>query len=233
MYQGKPLSFWLDQYYINASIPGARNAKREEASDAIRQIGTNAIPIFLGMLREKDVPFGQKLGGLLHRDHIAGIRLRNALDRNIRGEYGFSVLGGDASNAVPALIDIFEKDISTDSMVHAGFALASLGSAAKPAIPPLLRALTNSNLLVRKAAMTPLARIHDDPEKIVPVLIQCCQDTNRYISSMAIYGLKDYGQLAVPTLVKLLSDPNQKTREAAAAALKQIDPETAAKAGVK
>ncbi|HXJ61331.1 MAG TPA: hypothetical protein VNU68_32205, partial [Verrucomicrobiae bacterium] len=54
-FQGKSLSFWLDQYLFNrgAGNDPEKLALREDARRAIRQIGSNGIPYLLKMLCER------------------------------------------------------------------------------------------------------------------------------------------------------------------------------------
>ena len=58
VYQGKPLSFWLEQYYqkINAgaSLPSQDEIVWDETAVAIRGIGTNAIPYLLRLAAADD-----------------------------------------------------------------------------------------------------------------------------------------------------------------------------------
>jgi HEAT repeat protein len=61
-------------------------------------------------------------------------------------------------------------------------------------------------------------------------------DPDRNIRALAARSLAGFGtnaQQASLTLVRLLSDPSQPVRAAASNALKAIDPEAAAKAGVE
>ena len=52
MYQGKPLSRWLN--YRTALKPMPRKIQEQEADDAVRQVGTNALSTLLRMLRAKE-----------------------------------------------------------------------------------------------------------------------------------------------------------------------------------
>src|ERR1035441_2154889 len=52
VYQGKPLSSWLN--YRTALKPMPRKIQEQEADDAVRQAGTNALSTLLRMLRAKD-----------------------------------------------------------------------------------------------------------------------------------------------------------------------------------
>src|ERR1035437_715646 len=53
VYQGKPLSVWLRQYRVtHTDGDGGELGKQTET--AIRQIGTNAIPIYMGIITTKE-----------------------------------------------------------------------------------------------------------------------------------------------------------------------------------
>src|SRR5690348_12848077 len=53
VYQGKPLSVWLQNYGPNQGLATDQTAAKE-SDDAIRHMGTNAIPFLLAMLDETD-----------------------------------------------------------------------------------------------------------------------------------------------------------------------------------
>ena len=81
-----------------------------------------------------------------------------------------------------------------------------------------------------------LAILRHESSLVVPALSKCLSDANNAVRIFAAQGLGWYGaeaRQAVPALVPLLSDPCVLARDTAAYALKQIDPEAAAKAGVK
>lgn len=82
-------------------------------------------------------------------------------------------------------------------------ALGSFGPSAKEAVPSLLQWATNADANVRGSAFAALGEIHAQTDRVVPVLINA------------------------------LHDPDPTVRRYATNALKQIDPEAAAKAGVK
>ncbi|MCX6925106.1 MAG: hypothetical protein NT154_18120, partial [Verrucomicrobia bacterium] len=54
VYQGEPLSFWLEGNELNSMNSGQIDA-------LVREIGTNALPNLLRMLRAKDSPLRLKL----------------------------------------------------------------------------------------------------------------------------------------------------------------------------
>ena len=85
-----------------------------------------------------------------------------------------------------------------------------------------------------------LGQIHQRPDLVIPILVetlakpQSPPNTQR-IRTDAIRALRRLGaeaKPAVPTLAALLSDADAAIRSAATNALKHIDPEAAARAGI-
>jgi HEAT repeat protein len=111
--------------------------------------------------------------------------------------------------------------------------LGQLGPVAKAAVPSLVQVLKGSDRL-HEDAIRALGNIHSDPEVVIPLLIPYL--TNDDFNDKAAIALGNYGSLAkeaVPKIVPLLKARDKDDRYAARVALKQIDPEAAAKAGVK
>src|SRR2546428_3295656 len=118
-YQGKPLSAWLEQYserYVEwppgsgslytlsawqkqhrgsyTTVPDPNSPERLEAATAIRQIGTNGLPLLLRLISTRDSPLTKQL--LAHLPKLWLTRLqpqRRALQDHQRGLTGFSILG--------------------------------------------------------------------------------------------------------------------------------------------
>jgi HEAT repeat protein len=241
VYQGKGLRAWLHEYR-----PG-RAAVALRAEKAIRQIGTNGIPTLLDMLRKKDSPLASKLIRFWHL-HIERVSYlpnwvrgpawsRNSAETvNCEGAYGFAILGADAQQAVPALIDICERSISPCSESAARGALVSIGPAARQAIPLFLPDVVSPNWSLRLCAVSALRTFQVEPSVLMPVFAKSLKDADPFVRRNAAEGLGNLGAEArqtVPALAHLLSDPEGVVRSAATNALKAIDPEAAAKAGVK
>jgi len=195
VYEGKPLSAWLEQYYDALENPegpmtgrttvvgvtadglgGEESAKQAEA--ALRAIGTNALPVLLKMAKAHDSAFKRKLIVLSYRFEQAG-RVR---------ELFFPHFPHDSEDVL-------------HGMAALGF--YTLGNAAKPAQPALTRLLGERHADVRAS-------------------------TARTLGFMG-----DAAQASCPALVKSLRDKDAETRSASAEALKKIDAEAAARAGVK
>ncbi|MDB6109974.1 MAG: repeat protein [Pedosphaera sp.] len=240
IYQGKPLSVWLAEYYesystnsLTLQAPAAVQARTE---NAVRQIGTNGIPTLLQMLRARNSQLtwlGTKLSMQLH---LTTNPPPNAVERNIEAEIGFWLLGEDAKYAVPALVEIYDQNFSKESQGLAALALGRIGPPARMAIPSLLREATNKNEFPRTHSIWALTQIRGAPAVLVPALTQALHDPSLHVRSTAAVGLGGFGEdakSAVPALVQALKDPDYSLRVHVKNALKQIDPEAAAKAGVK
>jgi len=92
--------------------------------------------------------------------------------------------------------------------------------------------------LARDAAIGALNGIDREALKAggIPALINLLRDANSFTRWQGALFLERFGtdsQGAVPTLIPLLSDSHADVRRAVTNALKAIDPEAAAKAGIK
>jgi HEAT repeats/HEAT repeat len=231
VYQGKPLSSWLKAF----ATTGTQQA-RDKADEAVLHVGTNAIPTLLRMLRAKDSALEVKLMDLTKRQHIIKIEHISAGQWNEAGAYGFEALGAEAHGAVPALVEIADQHISRLSQFYTFAALGYIGPPAKEAAPSLLGWATNADARVCVGAMYALARIHEEPNRVVPVLTDALHSTAAVVRMNAVSALQLLGpdaKAAVPALVELFNDSRAEVRENATNALKAIAPEAAAKAGVK
>src|SRR5581483_12103186 len=77
-YQGKPLSWWLSRSLAPGGvIYDLKDPKVIECRDAIRHIGTNAIPNLLRILRAKDSRFKLAVVDLVERQHYIHVPFSN------------------------------------------------------------------------------------------------------------------------------------------------------------
>ncbi|EEF57386.1 HEAT repeat domain-containing protein [Pedosphaera parvula] len=188
VYAGKTLGEWLKE----TNKRGRRGRKidglfTKEAEEAIRQMGTNAIPALLQRLVYVQPPYGLK-----------------APEVNMEAVMAFITLRELARPARPQLMDLMDSK-DEDTALHA--MLASFGMGVD-ALPCAFKGLTNKHMMVRSEAANFLEQGQD-----------------------AEFKLKR--KEAVPVLLSLLNDPDEGVREVAGSTLKVIDPEAAARAGVR
>jgi HEAT repeat protein len=274
IYKGKPLSYWLGGYApytmggTNAPPPGIT---REEACEAVQNLGTNALPLLLQILREPDHPLKERLLSMAAKQHFIKIHLPTpSFIRKHRALQALSNLGTNALPAIPELMEIYERHPSLLSQQIVPGILSGIGPPAEMAIPMLIRGTSHTNAFVRQNAILALGSIHARPELVVPVLIKCLQDPFPDAQVNAAYSLAKFGSVArqaAPDLLQLLLVEQAKTPSATNGpsisrsishstgswtvgegssfpsnadvagavgdALKAIDPEAAAKAGIK
>jgi len=212
VYEGRPLSSWLYHHVpSSAAIPGYNSAGWKKADEAIRHIGTNAIPTLLEMIRAKDRPrFVLKLKETAQRLGLPQKIYVYASWRHEEAEYAFEMLGTNAVSAVPELIRIYERNISASSQACAAQALGHIGRGAQAALPALIRRFTHTNDEVRFRAVSTVMYIGGQPDVVVPALTSALKDPNIYVRWNALVGLNGFGGVArpaVPEILKMLNDP--------------------------
>jgi HEAT repeat protein len=114
--------------------------------------------------------------------------------------------------------------------------LGALGARAELAIPELVQIIRGTDEPVRAAAVSALGHIHCQPEKVIPLLISSIDDPQDGIREAAVEALGDFGSLsrsAWPKLVALRPIRDKDLQHALGIALKRIDPDEAAKLGLK
>jgi hypothetical protein len=223
VYRGKPLSFWLEGYRPS-QLGGP---EQTNADEAILQVGTNAIPTLLRMARAKDSALTLKLVELTQKQRFLRFDYIRASERNIQAVHGFRQLSAAAKDAVSEPFHSLPQETTPA-------ALGYIGPAAEKSIPVLLRCATNANPMVRGNAVYALGQIQREPDLVVPILLKSLNDPDPGVRGDAAFSVGAFGaRQAIPTLLELLDDHLEWTREQAAEALKKIDPVAAAKAGVK
>jgi hypothetical protein len=245
VYEGKSLIVWAEQYGTNhfsysGSHPGGK--LEQEAQTAIRNIGTNAIPFFLEIMHTKPSPLRQRVIGFIPIEWEERFNLPTLIDylnelntRRGWGAAGIMALGSEAKPAIPALLAML-TDSDPMMRVMAVLTFGELGPPAKVVLPDLIKCTNDSFGAVKMRVIISLGKIHEEPEKVVPILIRYLTDKNWNVRVYAVTSLGQFGpegKLAVPQIASLLNDQDFAVRGEATNALKAIDLEAAAKAGVK
>jgi HEAT repeat protein len=255
VYQGKRLSGWLETLYDEKKPIGDRaeqairrqNIRRVE--QAIRQIGTNALPLLIEGLQAQDTKLKQLMMTWVQKQKLVHFNFKSANQRRIEAILGYQALGPLASAQVPSLSGILTNDPSPDVRRAVAQVLASIGPEARLAASALFHAAKDTNDAVRACAFFALGGIRPASQFTIPVLVAGLDDPYPETRWHAAMSLGRYGQeakAAVPALLRTLATNNaagterdaaagalKQIRDAAAWALKQIDPEAAAKAGVE
>jgi HEAT repeats len=233
-YKGRTARSWLIWcYYTHNWEDDTQVYEKTEA--ALRHLGTNAIPPLLQLLRaENNSTFRLRCRALWHKvSFVKGPLL--AEEENDLARNGFLMLGDAATNAVTELIKICRQTNSTRLQYDAYEVLNTITST--PESTALLReALTNSHDTIRVLAYEYFTRTNQ-PERL-QLLIEGLNDPSRRVQRFATFQLqsmKEVAKPAVPFLVPLAGVISNNYRSdaysynPAAAALHDIDPETAAK----
>ncbi|MDB6063830.1 MAG: repeat-containing protein [Pedosphaera sp.] len=236
MYKGKRLSAWLEAYALATTESIQDLPSPREADEAVRHIGTNAIPLLLRRLRANDSRVTLRLVALAGKQHFFKVKFRPAWLIRPEGVRGFQALGADGKDAVPELIRMYEQDRFAESRDQVASILGGIGPAAEQAVPALARSLGDTKLHTRVSTLLALRRIHAQPEIAVPAFVKCLSDQDADVRGAAAYAIATFGsdaRQAVPDLLLLLADSDVSVRTSANFALNIIEPEAAAKAGVK
>jgi HEAT repeat protein len=177
---------------------------------------------------------------LVPKRWLARFHLRSVSNYRHLGAYGLIALGADAKPSIPTLIALL-NDKNPDVRYVAVFALRSLGRVAGDALPSLIKCLKDPDFRVQSDAILGLGEIHQEPERVIPILVKLLDEPQNpqhsvIIRGNAIWSLLHFGaqaKPAVPRLLRLLDDAHEGIRYNATNALKAIDPDATAKAGVK
>ena len=178
VFNGMPLIWWLVSCDEIVGKPdtgqcSAMGKDGQSSIEAITQVGTNAIPSLLRLLRLEDSPF---------MDFIDEGRTIAAPPRvwRRRALTALEVLGTNAATAVPALMEIAREGVSGDSRQCAIEAIGFMGPRAKEAVPALMQWMTNHD----EVAIRALGNIGPAAKPAVPWLLQHVgiTDGSRYVA---------------------------------------------------
>jgi len=227
IYQEKRLTLWLQQYDYPSQDADTLQLDWQKTDEAVRHIGTNAIPMLLYMLRFRDSSLTHNLIQFAQRQQMIKINYVTAERRNFEAAKAFQTLGVTASNAIPQLIRIYTLNNSTESQSAIIASIGEIGPAAKSAIPLLLKAATatNMNPTVWENSLIALGSIHSEPEVVLPALENIIHDPRKLARLLGVLDIGEFGTNALPataSLLELLKDQDIKVRGATLSALGRI-----------
>jgi hypothetical protein len=226
-YQGKKLSEWLKRYRS-----GGR--ERDEAAEAVRQIGSRAVPCLLSWMDNGDLPAWKLRLFRLTAAHpriITSRLFRKVMqlpnsDRNAFAAYqGFEILGPEAKAAIPALIRLTNDSASPGKAHRALLALDAIG---KDALPALLSALANEGQGNRRDivyCIRDMGYLGTNAEPCVRVLAQCIKGADQPVavaSAAALGTFRASPEIAIPALREASHSTNAYLRRSAVIAIGQF-----------
>lgn len=227
VYQGKRLSQWLDDL-------GSQNpALAVWAWEAVRQIGTNAVPL---LLKEASVrgfrPKEMVMEFVKRVSFFRKFHFQTNSDHGAKARRGFCALGETGARAVAQGLTNSDKWIR-----HGCVGQWEIGRY-YPAIVfgPLLTRLKDPEPEVRARAANAVGMVGEQPNSAVPALIELLHDKDDRVRCMAALGLEFYGEPAkpaVPALLSALTNCSSTFWPFGTRALVKIDPQAAAKAGIR
>jgi HEAT repeat protein len=256
-YDGHTLS-----YYLSSQTYGDLRRERD-AREAIRQIGSNAVPYLVDILNARESVLETRLRGFLQHQSLIQLSFVPLAARQKQAAMACAELGPVAAPAIPALTNLLEDPFLaswavcalaqigsqtfpflTNTIVH-GIPVARIEAAGhlrslqprERSASALLQALQDSDASVRKMAASSLGFLGCQPDQVVPALMARLEDTDpsvRVIAAESLGWFKEQAAPAVPRLLELFHQEQASGRgHEVAEALKAIDSEAAANAGVQ
>ena len=229
-YQGRSLSSWLADFEHQTAL-GEVNV---QATEAIQQIGTNAVPFLLQWFACEPSAWRDKLSEKLRigppiilQNRFARYCLRDGSKERIRlVKVGFIVLGPAAGSAAP---DLAKHAMNPQRRSRASDAARILGYLGPAACPHLLGIVTNSrDLRVRTSAVFSLGNLGKDGRLAIPLLIHFLTDESDELAGAAAEALgimHEDPETVVPALTPHLSDTRRFVRAFSAQALGHFEAE--------
>lgn len=213
-YQGIPLSEWVRRYASpDVNFEGVTVADREQAADAIRHIGAEALPLLLDFYQPKAQPFAFCALGSIAAPAIPELtrRVNHPIKSFARMQAMLALccLGPSAEPAMRA--EMCSPEWA--SLPLAAESIRILGTDARPLVPLLVQYLRHPDPKVAMSAANSLAFLKYKPNLVVPILVKSLDYSDVNVRRRAVNSLMAYGELAcaavVPALAKVLRDDDQ------------------------
>ena len=256
VYQGKHLDRWLDEYNRVGSMD-----KTEPVSKAIRAMGTNCLPFLLAHIKHTESPLKLKLIAILQKQKLVRLPFYGADPYQSTSVLALRALDSQAAPLCPGLLP-FAQDPSTRwigmlSLLAIGTSSiptleracqctniqvrqdAVLMMAMQKVMPPPWFSWNWSKAPINGKPLFELGLVV--PEQDVGEMVNLLEHSDPAVrrASAEVIGLYTrppytaVARSAIPLLIQDLKDRDQAVSKVAGETLKKIDPEVAAKAGVK
>jgi HEAT repeat protein len=236
-YRGLPTSYWRREVRRWCENPTAWSPSRVERllNRVLRQHRYSEEPVVLKELRADP----RVLPVLLDLMHDDDLRVRHEVTVRVAHFISHPDI---LPRVVTAMLESTEprtallltkglKDADPRIRQEVVLVLGALGPASKEATPALVEALDDENISVRLLAADALHRVDLEsfPLKAVSLLIRALGDPGTYVRLHAVQILHNWGPYAKPAIARLVEvaqkDEDEEVRDAAAEAVKAIDPQ--------
>jgi HEAT repeat protein len=209
--------------WIAIADHGDKNSEYSErdALEAVRHIGTNAIPFLIKCIGYRERPWQTRLGSLCYKlpekiaNPLSHLVEGNGAQRQLTAFSGLYILGSDARTALPALTNLLTQPSLVDYCMPV---LIQIGGDGLTAV---LNVVTNQASPFRRAAIGSLVGLDTNrplDQVIVSTLTNSLADTNRELAFYAAQILCRHHsekELAMKTLVDALQITDKKLRSSA------------------
>jgi len=244
-YQGKTLSYWLASLGQNQlQFSNLRPQPNQPAAEAFQSMGAKAVPFLHPELRSMELARRKHAAAAAHAIGPSAKKLTPDLLESAMTTAGS---GHDPYDEIFALAAMGPQNIASLTNMFTNpnkwarqrtaeaFFMADYDT--EPAVPALLQAVDDADPGVRGAAAQALGQVHKQLDVILPALLKNLRDPEasvRWSTADAMGRLGPDAKTAFPALLELWrNDPDRNVGPFAANALKRVDPEAAAQAGVK
>jgi hypothetical protein len=235
-YRGHSLSHWL-LLYIKPVDEENRSVAAQQSADAVRAIGTNALPCLLEWIRYEPSPVRGKIITLL--GNLPSALSQNPLVASLFPEgpharfelavVAFDILGAQAAPAISELDRLMNTPGSPWTSRQAIRCLASIGP---DAVPPISSVLANPNFPYRTTAADYAGFLRytagTNAASALPVLIQCATDNDPYLAEAAVRALGNIAlnpDISIPPILNAIGSTNPSLRLTAARSLAKFGPQ--------
>lgn len=244
-YQGKNLTYWLASIRNNQlQFLNLRPKPGQPAAEAFQSMGAKAVPFLRRELRSMDLSRRKHAADAAHAIGPAAKELESDLlasavttaNSNHDPYSEIWALAAMGPESIGLLTNMFTnqnkwaRQRTCDALYMADYD-------AEPAVPALMQSLEDVDPDVRGEAAQALGHVHKQLDVVLPALLKNLNDpvaSVRWVTADALGLLGSDAKSAFPVLLEAWrKEPDSTVRPFAAGALKKIDPEAAAMAGVK
>ena len=204
--------------------------------EAIRKIGTNALPQLLRWIKYERAPWRTTAAQSIER--VLPYRLSRACIDIIQqakreqladgASEALVALGRVAHQAIPELSSLMNNPATPESAPRAAEALSGLGTNALPSLIPVLKDPTHPCRFWALASLESMPGLRDAAPLVTPALLTCLEETNGigvFILAAATLAEFDHEPSRwIPTLLTALASPSSQLRGDTAMILEALGP---------